>query len=84
MNFMLGNGLTVYLRMTPAQLKNRLASSPGERPLLKDIGNRGLQEFIAGKLAEREKWYSMAEIIADGFNTDITVLYTLIKNRIRE
>jgi shikimate kinase len=58
MDFMLRTGLTVYLRMTPARLKSRLAGTSERRPLLKDIGKNGLQEYITAKLAEREKWYS--------------------------
>jgi len=84
MDFMLRTGLTVYLRMTPARLKSRLAGTSEHRPLLKDIGKDGLQEYITAKLAEREKWYSRAEIIVDGFNTDFSALYTLVKKLIKE
>jgi shikimate kinase len=84
MDFMLSNGLTVYLRMTPASLRNRLEDSSDHRPLLKDIGKERLQEYITAKLSEREKWYSSAEIIIDGFNTDFSVLYSLVKKWIKE
>ena len=84
MDFMLRTGLTVYLRMTPARLKSRLAGTSEHRPLLKDIGKDGLQEYITAKLAEREKWYSRAEIIVDGFNTDFSALYTVVKKLIKE
>jgi len=84
MDFMLTNGLTVYLKMNPSMLLARLSKSPEKRPLLKDVDKKELQDFITKKLEEREKWYSMAEITADGSNTDISYLYSLIKNRIRE
>jgi shikimate kinase len=84
MDFMLRTGITVYLRMTPARLKNRLAGSSDRRPLLKDIGKEDLEEYIAGKLSEREKWYSRAEIIIDGFNTDFSMLYSSVKKLIKE
>jgi shikimate kinase len=84
MDFMLRTGLTVYLRMTPARLKSRLADSSDHRPLLTDIGKEDLEEYIAGKLSEREKWYSRAEIIIDGFNTDFSVLYSSVKKLIKE
>jgi shikimate kinase len=84
MDFMLRTGLTVYLRMTPARLKSRLAGTSEHRPLLKDIGKNGLQEYITAKLAEREKWYSRAEVIVDGFNTDFSALYSLVKKLIKE
>jgi shikimate kinase len=84
MDFMISNGLTIYLTMTPARLKSRLADSSDHRPLLKDIGKEELKEYIARKLSEREKWYSRAEIIVDGFNTDFSVLYSLVKKFIKE
>jgi shikimate kinase len=84
MEFMLANGLTVYLKMTPDRLKTRLSESSGERPLLKNIDKKKLSDFIAQKLTEREKWYSRSEIKIDGFNTDISDLYSLIKNWIQE
>ena len=84
MDFMLTNGLTVYLKMNPSMLLARLSKSPEKRPLLKDVDKKELQDFITKKLEEREKWYSMAEITVDGSNTDISYLYSLIKNRIRE
>jgi len=84
MDFMLANGLTVYLRMTPALLKSRLSESTDERPLLNNIDKRALSDFIAQKLEEREKWYSRAEIKIDGSFTDISDLYSMIKNRISE
>jgi shikimate kinase len=84
MDFMLGTGLTVYLRMTPAMLKSRLADSSDYRPLLKDIDIEDLEEYIAGKLSEREKWYSRAEIIVDGCNADFSVLYSSVKKLIKE
>jgi shikimate kinase len=84
MDFMLRTGITVYLRMTPTRLKNRLAGSSDRRPLLKDIGKEDLEEYIAGKLSEREKWYSRAEIIIDGFNTDFSMLYSSVKKLIKE
>jgi shikimate kinase len=82
MEFMLESGLTIYLKMTPSNLKRRLIRSSEGRPLLKDIDRRDLEGFIAAKLAEREKWYSRAEIITDGLNTDLSYLLSLIKKRI--
>jgi shikimate kinase len=80
MNFMLSHGLTIYLKLTPAQLESRLSNSTYERTLLNDLNKKELQEFIIRKLAEREEWYNRAEIIVDGFDTDISGLYSLIKN----
>ena len=79
MSFMLGTGLTIYLKLTPGQLKSRLSVSSGERPLIKNISKNKLKGYIEEKLAEREKWYNQAGIIIDGLNTDNTFLLTIVK-----
>ena len=84
MDYMLESGLTIYLKMNPAQLKSRLLRSSHERPLIKNIRIDELQGFIGKKLAEREKWYSRAEITFDRFNSDISDLFVLVRNRIKE
>jgi shikimate kinase len=79
MDFMLETGLTLYLKLTPAELKSRLSATDGERPLLKKIDNTNLQSFIENKLALREKYYIRAEIHFNGFDIDYTSLYSLVK-----
>jgi len=56
MDFMLENGLTVYLKMKPEDLLTRLEGSPGERPLLKNLDQAGMLAFITLRLEARKKW----------------------------
>jgi shikimate kinase len=79
MSYMLDKGLTVYLRLTPQQLVSRLSNAREERPLLKGMKGEELLGFITDKLAEREKWYTQAELIVDGFDLDIDKLYSRVK-----
>jgi shikimate kinase len=79
MSFMLGTGLTVYLRLTPFQLVSRLSNAREERPLIKGMKGEELLRFITGKLEEREKWYSQADLTVDGFDLDIDILYSRVK-----
>jgi len=83
MDYMLKTGLTIYLKMTPEQLKSRLSESNGERPLIKDLDILKLQSFIVEKLSDREKWYGQSEIIVEGNNLDINQLHLLVKSRLR-
>jgi shikimate kinase len=83
MDYMLETGLTLYLKLTPGQLKSRLSESKGKRPLIKDLGNEGLLGFIEEKLAFREKWYNRAEITVEGINHDINLLHSLVKSRLK-
>ena len=79
MSFMLGTGLTIYLRLNPAQLVSRLSNAREERPLIKGMKGEELLGFITVKLAERENWYTQAELIIDGFDLDIDNLNSRVK-----
>jgi len=79
LELMKATGITVYLKMTPNQLTNRLLGSTEDRPLLKDIPDEKLPVFIAAKLAEREKWYDQAQIIVEGLNLDINSLLAIVR-----
>lgn len=80
MDFMLSNGLTVYLRLTPYQLSSRLAGSGTERPLIKGLEKKELLTFIETKLSERQDFYNSAELIVDGFDPDMKDLLGRIRN----
>jgi shikimate kinase len=79
MEFMLGTGLTVYLKLTPDELESRLSESRGGRPLIIDLDKGNLKVFIEKKLAEREKWYERSEIIIGGINPDIDQIVRLVR-----
>lgn len=78
MDFMLNTGVTVYLKMTPAQLAGRLLGSSGERPLLRNVPDERLPAFIEEKLAYREKWYCRANLTVDGISLNIDLLKSII------
>jgi shikimate kinase len=80
MDFMKNNGLVVYLRMTPGQLKSRLSKEKGERPLLKGLSGEEILNFIRQKLSERESFYNQATIIVDGMDLDENSLAQSIRN----
>lgn len=82
MNRMLESGLTIYLKMTPLQLRNRLVHSSKERPLLKNLEFSDLEGFIRNKLAERESWYLKAEITFNRFDADLSDLFLLVRKYI--
>ena len=50
MEYMIRTGLTMYLKLTPGQLRSRLSQETNERPLLKDLNKEELLEFIKKKL----------------------------------
>jgi shikimate kinase len=83
MDYMLDTGLTLYLKLTPGQLKSRLSESTGQRPLIKGLNDEELLAFIQEKLSCREKWYSRSEITVEGMNHDISLLKSLVESGLK-
>jgi shikimate kinase len=82
MDFMLENGITVYLKMEVEGLKNRLVNSHTVRPLIKNVDKDDLSAYIKTSLDEREKWYNQSEIIVNGLDIDILSLKNLILKKL--
>jgi shikimate kinase len=78
MEFMNEHGTTVYLEMNPRTLAQRLAPAKAERPLLKNINDENLPEFIASKLKEREVFYKKAHLITSGLSPNPQSIAQLI------
>ena len=87
MDLMNKKGLTVYLRLTPAALANRLENSRQERPLLQSLPGNDLLEKIINHLPQRESFYLKAQMVVDGIsiNTEETaakILQVLQQHRV--
>jgi shikimate kinase len=82
MDYMLETGVTIYLKLTPGQLKSRLTGSKSVRPLIKDLDPADLLGFIENKLSLREKWYSRAEMTVEGIDTNIDLILSLVKEKL--
>lgn len=80
LDFMLETGIIVYLKMSTANLVSRLLGSTGGRPLLKNVPDDKLFDFIDKKLAVREKYYNRANIVIEGMNLEINILKSIIKS----
>jgi shikimate kinase len=79
MDMMLETGITIYLKLTPLQLLNRLSGSD-ERPLIKGMNDDQLLSFIEEKLKYRENWYNRSEIIIAGTDPDLNSLAEKLRN----
>lgn len=65
MDYMNGQGDTVYLKATPEVLYGHLKMGRTERPLLKNKTPEEMQEFIEEQLVTREPYYSKAKNVLD-------------------
>ncbi len=65
------SGLSIYIKLTPQNVYDRLMTSKNKRPLIEGKSGDELLGFIADKLIEREPYYHKAKIIADGANWSV-------------
>ncbi|MDD4972346.1 MAG: shikimate kinase [Paludibacter sp.] len=67
MGYMNKRGMTVYLKLSPEELAERLESShANKRPLLADRKGEELKQFITEGLAKREPFYAQAAYSVSG------------------
>ena len=78
MNWMNAHGKTVYIKLSPKTLVDRLEKGKAKRPLLRDKHGDELLAFITEKLAEREDYYLQSDYIADGISLSVEDLEELI------
>ena len=78
MNWMNAHGKTVYIKLSPKTLVDRLEKGKAKRPLLRDKHGDELLAFITEKLAEREAYYLQSDYIADGISLSVEGLEALI------
>lgn len=72
MDFMNQCGETIYIRLTPEHLAERLSSSKaGVRPLLNDKSGEELKQYITETLQKREPYYLQAKHIIEGTDEEI-------------
>jgi len=65
------HGTTVYIKLSPAALKDRLLHSRTERPLIRGKSEPELLEFINGLLNKREVFYEQATHTVNGLHSDV-------------
>lgn len=72
MEVMNKQGETIYIRLTPKELSDRLqATNIHKRPLLAKYREDELEAFIADNLAEREPFYNRAKHAVSGTDEEI-------------
>ncbi len=65
MDYMNSAGNTVYLKATPETILAHLSMAKGQRPLLEGKTPEELDAYVRQQLAEREPFYSKAQVTVD-------------------
>lgn len=63
--YMNQSGTTVWINTQPDVLFHRLVKEKEKRPLIRDLSDDQLKNFIAKKMADRRIYYEQAEIAMD-------------------
>ncbi len=71
-------GVSVYLKASPEELTDRLSTRKEKRPLIKDLSDKELLDFIKEKLQEREPHYEKARYTVGGLEINIRELVALV------
>ena len=79
MGWMKAHGKTVYIKLSPKTLVDRLDRSKNKRPLLREKQGEELLAFITERLTEREAFYLQADYIANGISLSVDGLEELIR-----
>lgn len=84
MDWILDNGLALYLHLTPKALYMRLRQSDiSKRPALKGFTGDELLAFIEEKLAGREPFYNRAHIKIDHLNSNANNICQIIEAHVK-
>lgn len=78
-DWMQEKGHTIYLKQSIEVLFQRLKKQKNKRPLIKDLDDAKLLEFIKSKLSERETLYSKATVTLEDISVSnlLEIIYML-------
>jgi shikimate kinase len=79
MEWMNKNGVTIFLDEPVEVLAERLQQEKEHRPLIKNLSNDELKDFLAKKLEERKEYYNKATYKLDGSKLTDVSLAKLLK-----
>ncbi len=71
-------GVSIYLKMEPSALLDRLSRGKSRRPLIRNLTRHELETFIIEKLREREPVYMRAHHTVSGLNVDMDSLVEIL------
>src|ERR1700712_5736801 len=80
MEWMNANGKTIYIKLSPKTLADRLDKGKTTRPLLHGLHGDELVTFIGEKLAARAGFYERATYIVNGISMSVEGLAELTGN----
>jgi shikimate kinase len=78
LDWMNASGQTLYIKLSPKTLAERLDKGKTTRPLIAGKHGEELVTFIAEKLAEREGFYNRATHVVNGIDMSVEMLADIL------
>lgn len=78
MELMNASGVTVYLKLSPAMLADRLAAAKVCRPLLAGKSPEELLQYVTDMLDVREEYYDRANVVVANPSRDVAKLIDIL------
>ena len=72
------SGISIYIKLSNQSIFNRLKNAKVNRPLIKNMDDNSLHEFIVTKVKEREVFYNQADYIVKGESLKVESLMSLL------
>lgn len=73
------HGVTVYLKIAPRMLANRLQMAKVRRPLVEGKSADELLQYIERTLEERENYYGQANVVVGNPSRDVSQLVVILE-----
>lgn len=80
MNLLLEAGVVYYLRSTIPELVKRISANKDSRPLVANLANESLMEYVGKHLFERRQFYEKAHKVIDANQVSGDVVNEIFKN----
>jgi len=78
MDYMNKKGKTVYLKVDSKVLVDRLINAKKSRPILTEIPNTELPNFVKKEIRKREAYYNQAKLIIDTYAVSVDQLAMIL------
>lgn len=80
LNLMQKNGIIIYLKQNSKTLAKRIIKSKTNRPLISNMNENELINWIDQKIVEREPFYNQANLIVEAQNINAEILVCYLKH----
>jgi shikimate kinase len=83
-NWIRQHGYSIYLQLSVNHLTSRLLPRKAKRPLIADLSDEEIRNFVVQKLSEREVFYAQADLRVWSSKSNLKEIYKAARDLIAE